>query len=129
MENQKERVTGIGGIFFKARDPEKLAAWYQDNLGIQIENGCADFAWRNKEHPEKAGRTVWSLFPADSDHFGQDGKQFMINYRVAHLDRMLDQLQHNGVTIQKVEDYDYGRFAWVSDPEGHRIELWEPKGE
>src|SRR5262245_31891703 len=121
-----EQVTGIGGVFFKAQDPEKMAAWYREHLGIRSKQGYADFAWRDKDKPEQVGRTVWSLFPAATDHFRS---AMMINYRVANLDRMLEQLRGGGVMIEKVEDYDYGRFAWITDPEGNRIELWEPKGE
>ena len=121
-----EKVTGIGGIFFKAQDPEKLSRWYQDNLGVPVGEYGAEFLWREKDHPEKTGRTVWTLFPAASDYFNQSA---MINYRVANLDKMLEQLRSGGVKIEKVEDSDYGRFAWVSDPEGNRVELWEPKGE
>ena|SRR5580700_8300772 len=122
-----ERVTGIGGVFFKARDPQGLMAWYEKHLGIEAKEGSADFAWREKDHPDQLGRTVWAIFPADAAHFGASSS-LMINYRVANLDRMLEQLRRDGVTIEKVEDYDYGRFAWITDPEGHRVELWEPRG-
>jgi predicted enzyme related to lactoylglutathione lyase len=120
-----EKVTGIGGVFFKARDPEKMSLWYREHLGIAAEDGHADFAWREKERPDEIGRTVWSIFPANSDYFASP---VMINYRVTNLDRMLDQLRGHGIAIEKVEDYDYGRFAWIIDPEGNRVELWEPKG-
>ena len=119
-----ESVTGIGGIFFKVRDPERMTAWYRDHLGVPAKDGHADFVWREKERPEQIGRTVWSLFPADSDYFESAA---MINYRVSNLDRMLEQLRRAGVIVEKVEDYDYGRFAWIKDPEGNRIELWEVK--
>jgi catechol 2,3-dioxygenase-like lactoylglutathione lyase family enzyme len=122
-----EHVTGIGGIFFKVRNPEAMATWYRERLGIRIEDGHADFPWRLPGETNEAGRTVWSLFPADTDYFGPSSQTFMVNYRVANLNRMLHQLRQAGVTIEKVEDYDYGRFAWISDPEGNRIELWEPK--
>ena len=122
-----ERVTGIGGIFFKAQDPARLSAWYGEHLGIAAQNGHADFVWRETDNPEQTGRTVWSLFPADTDYFGRSSASFMINYRVANLDRMLEQLRRGGVVVEKVEDYDYGRFAWITDPEGNRIELWEPR--
>ena len=122
-----EKVTGIGGIFFRVRDPERMAAWYRENLGICSEDGHADFIWSEKDGPEGSSRTVWSVFPADTDYFGPSGPAFMINYRVSDLDRMLAQLRQNGVAVEKVEDYDYGRFAWITDPEGNRIELWEPK--
>lgn len=121
-----ERVSGIGGIFFKARDPKQLSAWYREKLGIAADDGHANFAWREHEHPDQVGRTVWSVFPADSDYFGPSS-QFMVNYRVANLDRMLEQLRGAGIVVEKVEDYDYGRFAWITDPEGNRLELWEPK--
>lgn len=123
-----EKVTGIGGVFFKVSDPAQMAAWYRENLGIESQDGHADFAWRESDRPEKVGRTVWSLFPTDSDYFGPSRQTAMTNYRVTNLDRMLSQLRNNGVKIDKTEDYDYGRFAWITDPEGNRIELWEPKG-
>jgi predicted enzyme related to lactoylglutathione lyase len=122
-----EKVTGIGGVFFKVCEPDKMSAWYQEHLGIEARDGTADFAWREKDHPEQIGRTVWAVFPTDSAHFGASSSPLMINYRVANLDRMLEQLRGGGVTVEKVEDHDYGRFAWIMDPEGNRIELWEPK--
>jgi predicted enzyme related to lactoylglutathione lyase len=123
-----EQVIGIGGIFFRARDPERLAEWYRTNLGIQAQNGHADFSWRPKNWPNQSGRTVWSIFAADTDYFGETKPAFMINYVVRSLDRMLEQLRKNGIKVEKVEDYDYGRFAWTTDPEGNRSELWEPLG-
>ena len=128
MSENLERVTGIGGIFFRTRDPAAMSAWYEKHLGLRLKDGMAEFAWREHERPETAGRTVWSLFPADTDYFGPTRPAFMVNYRVTNLDRMLEQLRCNGVKVEKVEDYAYGRFAWVTDPEGNRIELWEPKG-
>ena len=122
-----EPVTGIGGVFFKAKDPKALAAWYQKNLGIQSKGGYADFVWRNKDNPEETGHTAWRIFPTNTTYFGQSPSLLMINYRVSNLVRMLDQLRTRGVKIEKVEDYDYGRWAWIEDPEGNRIELWEPK--
>src|SRR5262245_55708878 len=121
-----EHVTGIGGIFFKVRDPARMTEWYGKCLGILAEYGHAELPPRTVNQPDETERTVWSLFPADTDYFGPSGQSFMINYRVANLDRMLDQLRQAGVAIEKMEDYDYGRFAWISDPEGNRIELWEP---
>ena len=122
-----EKVTAIGGIFFKVRDPDRICAWYREQLGICTEDGHADFLWRENDKPDDVGRTVWSPFPADTDYFGPAQPAFMVNYRVNNLDRMLAQLRGNGVTVEKIEDYDYGRFAWITDPEGNRIELWEPK--
>ena len=127
-EVQIEPVTGIGGVFFKVKDPKGMTAWYRTNLGIQSRGGYADFTWREKDHPEEIGHTAWRIFPTNTTYFGQSSSSLMINYRVPNLDRMLEQLRRNGVKIEKVEDYDYGRWAWITDPEGSRIELWEPKG-
>lgn len=124
-----ERVVGIGGIFFRARDPKALAEWYRTNLGIESQDGHTDFSWLPKDWPKQSGRTVWSLFDADTDYFGRTRPAFMVNYVVRNLERMLEQLRKNDIKVEKVEDYDYGRFAWVTDPEGNRIELWEPKAE
>jgi len=121
-----EKVTGIGGVFFKAQDPKRLADWYRDHLGIGASGGHTDFVWRDKDNPQQIGRTVWSIFPANAEYFGPSGRPFMVNYCVANLDRMLEQLRQAGVVIEQVEDFDYGRFAWITDPEGNRIELWEP---
>ena len=104
-----------------------MTAWYREHLGIAAEDGHADFLWRDPNRPEETGRTTWALFPADTDYFGPSRPAFMINYRVANLEKMLEQLRRQGVAIEKFEDYDYGRFAWITDPEGNRIELWEPK--
>lgn len=120
-------VTGIGGVFFKVNDPKAMTAWYRTNLGIQAKGGYADFTWRDKDHPEEIGHTAWRIFPTNTTYFGQSPSSLMINYRVANLDRMLEQLRTSGVKIEKVENYDYGRWAWIMDPEGNRIELWEPK--
>ena len=122
-----ERVTGIGGIFFKTKNPGALADWYRKNLGMCPTGEHTEFEWREKERPEQIGSTVWSLFSSDSDYFGPGSQQFMVNYRVADLDRILEQLTGNGVAVLKREDYDYGRFAWITDPDGNRIELWEAK--
>ena len=127
MSDRTEKVTGIGGIFFRVRDRARMLAWYRKHLGIDAKEGHADFVWREQERPDEIGRTVWSVFPADTDHFGAARPAFMINYRVSNLERMLAQLRRDGIAVEKVEDYDYGRFAWITDPEGNRIELWEPK--
>lgn len=121
------RVTGIGGIFFKADDPRHLKQWYRDHLGIEAGPEGALFHWRDAANPDKEGMTVWSIFPRNSDYFGSGGAQAMINYRVENLDALLETLQTEGVAIDRREDYDYGRFAWITDPEGNRIELWEPR--
>ena len=123
------RVTGIGGIFLKARDPQALAAWYAKHLGIELSAGHhgKNFLWSD-EVPATTGMTVWSLFPADSSYFGAGLQTAMINYRVDDLDGLLEQLRAADVAIDpKRQDYDdYGRFAWITDPEGNSIELWQP---
>jgi catechol 2,3-dioxygenase-like lactoylglutathione lyase family enzyme len=126
--NASEQVTGIGGVFFKAQDPKGLVAWYRTNLGVRATGGYADFTWREKERPEEIGHTAWRIFPTNTAYFGAARSTLMINYRVANLERMLDQLRRGGVKIEKVENHDFGRWAWVTDPDGNRIELWEPKG-
>ena len=127
MSDKAEKVAGIGGIFFRVRDRARMLAWYQEHLGIDAREGHADFVWREHKRPDEIGRTVWAVFPADTDHFGPARPAFMINYRVSNLERMLVQLRRDGIAVEKVEDYAYGRFAWITDPEGNRIELWEPK--
>ena len=122
-----ERVTGIGGIFFKARDAEKLRAWYRDLLGIDSGDHGASFEWREVEAPEKRGMTVWSIFRHDTRYLDPSPAPFMVNYRVENLDRMLAQLRAAGADVdEKIEDGEFGRFGWVMDPEGNRLELWEP---
>lgn len=121
-----ERVTGIGGIFFKARDPEKMSAWYREHLGLPVENNVAELISPAADPTNHTKRTVWSLFAADTDYFGSGPQPFMINYRVANLDKLLEQLRSQGVKIEGAENFDYGKFAWITDPEGNRLELWEP---
>ena len=121
------RVTGIGGVFFKAKDPEMLYAWYERHLGLKRDQGAVLLRWRNGEEPGREGMTVWSIFPRDTDYFSPGSATFMVNYRVADLDALLEALRSEGVQIDpKREDSEYGRFAWVVDPEGNRVELWEP---
>lgn len=122
-----KRVTGIGGIFFKAEHPVQLYQWYEKHLGIVREphGGGATFHWREEAGGE--GMTAWSLFPKNTKYFAPSEAPFMINYRVDDLDALLAALKAEGVEIDpKRENYDYGRFAWIMDPEGNRIELWEP---
>ena len=128
-----KRVTGIGGIFFKSTDTERLYRWYEKHLGItRAQDGSgAIFEWhepdsiQNKE--VQNGMTVWSIFPQETKYFNPSSSNFMINYRVEDLDALLQTLKEEGVEIDPHrEDYDYGRFAWIMDPDGNRIELWEP---
>jgi len=122
------KVTGIGGVFFKAEDPEKLYHWYEKYLGITREGGYVAFQWQSEENPSEDGMTTWSIFKKQSEYFNPSTAPFMINYRVDDLDGILDVITADGLDVNlKREDADYGRFAWISDPEGNRIELWEPK--
>jgi len=120
-----EKVLGMGGVFFKARDPQTLAEWYRENLGVPVEPGQTHAVLSSEAAGEK---TVWSSFPADTDYFGAGPSPFMFNYRVSDLDAILTQLRAAGAEVDShVEDYDYGRFGWAVDPEGNRFELWEPR--
>jgi lactoylglutathione lyase len=125
------RVTGIGGIFFKAQDQQKLQSWYSEHLGIESEGESGHtFSWREHDAPDKTGMTVWSIFPGDTKYFDPGISSFMINYRVEDLPALMEQLRREGVTVDsEIQEFPYGRFAWISDPEGNRIELWEPAGE
>jgi predicted enzyme related to lactoylglutathione lyase len=123
-----EKVTGIGGIFFKSNDSAKLGAWYREHLGVDVQSwGGAVFEWKDGAEPD-GGKTVWSPFAADTKYFAPSTASFMLNFRVKNLDAMLEQLRRAGVTVdEKVTDEFNGRFGWAMDPEGNRIELWEPK--
>jgi len=121
-------VTGIGGVFFKARDPASLGQWYRRHLGIVVEAwGGASFSWREDRSPETKGVTVWTPFKQDTTYFAPSEKPFMINYRVDDLDGVLATLREEGCVVDDaIEVSEYGRFGWVMDPEGNRIELWQP---
>ncbi|MEJ0098725.1 MAG: VOC family protein [Pseudomonadota bacterium] len=123
-----KRVTGIGGVFFKARDPGALGAWYKKHLGIDVQDwGGAAFDWNTPDNPNGKGTTAWSLFASDTKHFEPSAAPFMINYRVADLHALLAALHSEGVHVEpKVEESEYGKFGWVVDPEGNKVELWEP---
>ena len=113
-----EKVTGIGGVFFKAENADTLRQWYRENLGIDV-----DPTWGGTQF----GDTVWTIFKKSSKHFDPSTKPYMINYRVKDLDAMIAQLRAAGVKVEDKVDDDFGKFAWAMDPEGNRIELWEPK--
>ena len=123
-----KRVTGIGGIFFKARDPKALGEWYRRHLGIDVADwGGAAFAWRSDDNPDGTGTTVWSPFKADTEYFNPGTASFMVNYRVADLHALLAVLREEGCDVDaKTEESEFGKFGWVIDREGNKIELWEP---
>lgn len=129
MADQDGIVTGVGGIFFKCQDRDALAKWYKDVLGFPFDGICASFPFRENDEPDNAGYFVWGPFARDTEYFRPSGKDYMINLRVRGLDALLKRLRAAGVDqVGEVEDYDYGRFAWIMDPEGTKIELWEQKG-
>ena len=116
-----ERVVGIGGVFFRSQDPEALRAWYARWLGIDMEDFGTVFT------AAEGDQTVWAPFAADTDYFGRQEQQLMVNYRVRDLDAMLAQLREAGVEVDdNVHEMEFGRFGWGVDPEGNRFELWEP---
>jgi predicted enzyme related to lactoylglutathione lyase len=120
-------VTGIGGVFFRTDDPERVSAWYEEHLGIPAGPSGATFLWWEHDDPAVEGRTVWAAFPRNTGYFGPGDQEFMINYRVRDLDRLLERLAAAGVQqADTLEEYVYGRFAWIVDLEGNRVELWEP---
>jgi len=123
-----KRVTGIGGIFFKSQNPQWLYEWYEKHLGIKREDPVpAEFHWRDAQNPKRKGKTVWALFPAHTKYFGEGPQAFMLNYIVDDLKAVLKVLRTEGVNVDaKMEEHEYGSFGWITDPEGNRIELWEP---
>ena len=117
-----KRVTGIGGVFFKSENPQQLYDWYEKHLGIQREPQAADGT-----EPGPKALTAWCIFPQTTKYFSASKASFMVNYRVDNLDALLEDLKKSGIEIDPHrKDYDYGRFAWITDPDGNRIELWEP---
>ncbi len=121
------RVTGVGGVFLRARDPKALTAWYAEHLGFPVTAYGATFLWAD-EVPAGTGMTAWNAFPETTDYFGKGSRQaVMVNYRVDDLDALLAKLAAAKVAIDPTrDDASYGRFAWITDPEGNRIELWQP---
>ena len=122
------RVTGIGGIFFKAKDPKALQAWYKRHLGIDVQDwGGTEFTWTDADGKPVGGTTIWSIAPADASSFEPSAAPFMVNYRVADLTALLKVLREEGCNVlDKFDDSEFGKFGWVIDPEGNKVELWEP---
>jgi catechol 2,3-dioxygenase-like lactoylglutathione lyase family enzyme len=123
-----KRVTGIGGIFFKSRDPKALGEWYRQHLGLEVADwGGVAFKWVTSENPTGTGTTTWSPFKEDTSYFAPSMASFMINFRVHDLHALLAALRSEGCAVDdKVDESEYGKFGWVLDPEGNRVELWEP---
>jgi predicted enzyme related to lactoylglutathione lyase len=123
-----KRVTGIGGIFFKAKDPVALRNWYREHLGIDVQEwGGAAFTWTDDAGNPTTGATIWSVGSADGDYYAPSTAPFMINYRVRDLGALLRALREEGCQVlDKTDDSEYGKFGWVIDPEGNKVELWQP---
>ena len=121
----KKRVTGIGGLFFKANDPKESKDWYKKHLGFKTGDWGCTFWWKDKDGKECS--TQWSPFPKDTDYYNPSKKDFMFNYRVENLVELLKVLKSESVIIvENMEEYDYGKFGWILDNDGNKIELWEP---
>jgi catechol 2,3-dioxygenase-like lactoylglutathione lyase family enzyme len=126
-QDGRGRVLGIGGVFFKSPDRSRMQSWYAANLGMAPPAEAFEFHWRSHDQPETEHMTVWSVFPSESTYFDPSAASFMINYIVDDLDAILEKMARNGVRIDpKREDHEYGRFAWIYDPDGNKIELWQP---
>ena len=126
-EQPLKKVTGIGGIFFKSKDPKTLRLWYKENLGLNTNQYGAVFEYYQGADSTQKGFLQWSPFKETTKYFEPSTKEFMINYRVANLPRLLDEFKKNNVTVlDSMETYDYGKFVHILDPEGNKIELWEP---
>lgn len=121
-----QRVTGIGGIFFKSSDPKALSAWYRDHLGLDVSDwGGAVFQWGGAD--SAPGMTLWSPFAQDTDYMAPSAASFMVNFRVADLDALLAALRTEGCNVvDKTDTSEQGKFGWVIDPEGNKVELWQP---
>lgn len=122
------KVTGIGGIFFRAKDPAALRAWYKEHLGIDVQAwGGAAFSWADADGNPAGGTTTWNITKEDGDYFAPSTSSFMVNYRVADLHALVAELRARGCNVlDTTDDPDYGKFGWVMDPEGNKVELWEP---
>jgi predicted enzyme related to lactoylglutathione lyase len=122
-----KRVTGIGGIFFKCENPEKVSEWYKTHLGFDANKYGASFKWLQADEPHQKGLTQWNPFANDTKYFEPSTKEFMINYRVEDLEALVVELKKEGVTVvDEIATYDYGKFVHIVDLEGNKIELWQP---
>jgi predicted enzyme related to lactoylglutathione lyase len=130
MDKKMKRVTGLGGVFFKTTDPKKTKEWYGKHLGLPVGEYGVSFQWIDPDNKEAKAPAItsWSPFAADTKYFQPSEKPFMFNYRVENLVELLKVLKEEGVQIVgEVEEYPYGKFGWIMDPDGNKIELWEPK--
>ncbi len=122
-----KKVTGIGGIFFKCKDPKKMKEWYQKHLGFNTNEYGATFEWYEEPNATKKSQTQWAPFPENTKYFLPSDQSFMINYRVANIEALVEELKKEGVNVlDDIVTYDFGKFVHIMDPEGNKIELWEP---
>lgn len=127
MKDSTPKVTGIGGVFFKSENPQKAREWYAKNLGLAVNEYGSTFETRNANNPQEINYLQWSVFENNTDYFKPSSKEFMINYRVQHIEKLVENLKKNGVKIvDEIITYEYGKFVHILDPEGNKIELWEP---
>lgn len=127
MSETKPKATGIGGIFFRAKNPKEMNAWYSENLGLAVDDHGSAFEFRNANNPDQINYLRWGPFEESTDYFEPSKKEFMINYRVQNIEGLVKKLRENGVSIvDDITAYDYGKFVHIMDPEGTKIELWEP---
>ena len=130
MSKLKKRVQGIGGIFFISEYPGKIKMWYKKHLGLDTDQYGTSFEWRQADDPNRKGFSQWSPFNSATKYFNPSDKEFMINYRVEDLEWLVEELKKEGVTVlDEIENFDYGKFVHIIDPEGNKIELWQPVDE
>lgn len=123
----KRRVVGIGGIFLRSKEPKRLARWYRDHLGMEVDNQVLTYEWLSPAPGQHRGATVWAALASEDRDWGRGHPTAMVNYRVENLAELLAQLKEEGVAVDgRAEESEFGRFGWVMDPDGNRIELWEP---
>jgi predicted enzyme related to lactoylglutathione lyase len=129
-QSASKKATGIGGVFFKCKDPAKVREWYKTHLGFNVNPYGTTFEWRQSDDSSKKGFTQWSPFSEKTKYFEPSAKDFMINYRVENLEALVTQLKKDGVTVtDEIETVEYGKFVHIMDPEGNKVELWEPNDE
>lgn len=127
MARKIGKITGIGGVFFKCKDPQAMRKWFHEKFGLSDDKYGHPFLWKKHDSANKNGYTVWNPFDDNSDYFKPSKQKYMINYRVENLQELIEELRESGVTIVgDIQSFEYGKFGWILDPEGNKMELWEP---
>ncbi|MCF8374152.1 MAG: VOC family protein [Bacteroidales bacterium] len=125
--SSRKKVTGVGGIFIKSNNPEKMRDWYAKHLGMIVNEYGSLFEFRDSDNPDQKGYLQWSPFEKNTEYFKPSEKEFMINYRVENIEKLVEEFKENGVLVlDEIESYEYGKFVHIMDEEGNKIELWEP---